>query len=800
MAFETPSPRALRQLFRMVDRDGNRSLSHAEFKAALMELGLSADSASISALLRSIDQDRSGFITETEFVNFFQGRSLAEVQNVFAALRSDDARITIVAYGVEMEANVYYLSSHDLEDWLESKLDSLLAAGARLWFDIQGMDETVATTLETAFTLPRDAVNDLWMYQRQKIDLILTGAVDDREVKAVAAFTHSKMTSDSLSPSRSRSSSAVVASAFGKLTHLPPPINDVPLHHAGAEQFATSRAPVSVLSLSHLQQPCPAATLLFHAVCLQNQPVRRKHYWTWWARTMEKWHLGTLARAAGLISEQSIDRQVAADTVDVRQSRKRRRAAFRTAALTAAAELADVVCAHLHDSGASHAAAPVAAALGDSKLPFLGGGQVMRRVARTRTVLSSGTHLRSQPPDIATEQLGILVASQSVVITAHQASASRLNGPSVRALGSVGMLPLRLLRRVKVRAPSGPPLPVGVVKSPPASMIPPSSGAGAAPAQRMAPAAHRSDVQPRDSGSPTAASHRYDASRETRDTVVSILLSALRERIAQAHSDRASPADVDLASSSAPVLATEAVSLLHKFNFASRDQLEDWHTLVESSVHSGTPSPLNMPHLYALEKTADAYARVVEPMRCLFDPRKWGGDLPERGASSRRRAVFSTRSMPPAAALPVYEDGSHLHLGEPASPGAAEDAPSSPVSLASTFGPAASRFATISREIESLYSDVQGIRDACGPLRDVHHAQQDERRNSGEAFTNRLARLHRYRVNTNRTVTANTHIILIAYHPCSSLRSDAGLRTGTTNELLDGLFWDELHRHARAGP
>ena len=174
MAAATPSLRALRQLFRLVDRNHDRTLSSDEFRVALGELGVSADAASIAALMRLIDKDHSGLISEQEFVTFFEGRSLADVQADFAALKSEGARVTVCVYapppagggGGGGHVQVTLVAAPELRAWLREGLAAHLAApGAHVWVDVAGSDDGVGEALEEAFALPRNAVSDLWIPQ-----------------------------------------------------------------------------------------------------------------------------------------------------------------------------------------------------------------------------------------------------------------------------------------------------------------------------------------------------------------------------------------------------------------------------------------------------------------------------------------------------------------------------------------------------------------------------------------------------------------------------------------------------------
>ena len=56
--------------FSMIDKDGNRQINHTEMKKFLKFLGVDTDD-DVNAIMKDLDKDLSGIISETEFVHWY---------------------------------------------------------------------------------------------------------------------------------------------------------------------------------------------------------------------------------------------------------------------------------------------------------------------------------------------------------------------------------------------------------------------------------------------------------------------------------------------------------------------------------------------------------------------------------------------------------------------------------------------------------------------------------------------------------------------------------------------------------
>jgi hypothetical protein len=190
------------------------------------------------------------------------------------------------------------------------------------------------------------------------------------------------------------------------------------------------------------------------------------------------------------------------------------------------------------------------------------------------------------------------------------------------------------------------------------------------------------------------ASHRHRRQRsrqleEPLDTVISVLLAALRARLVRA-AHAPGEDDAALLRASARELAVEACGCLQQFNFLTRDALFDWHEQVEASVRSDQPSPAGVAHLYALRSATLAFSKLLRPLACSF------------------------------ARVSADESGALERDGATAT-----------VTLQSLLLPVAPQLASMASEMQLLVQDAELLGAQVEPLMLVHRSGQDERRNTG---------------------------------------------------------------------
>ena len=743
-------PAALRRLFRLVDSDHNQRLSHAEFRRALVELGFESalDSTTFSRLLQEIDLDRSGQVTEAEFISYFQLKRRIDLERMLAASSSKDGasavEITIVQYQPprrnEHEGHVpahkeTRLRAAELASWLRDHLEASLALpGAKLWIDVRGDDSNVLELLASTLQLPANLLSDANIYQKQRVELVGSAAepvpatAPGATVMAGKSFfiptgrgsiMHVGSSATRLVESKKRavdatpsdSETAGVGAAAASAAVLPP----------APHPTARTRTHSTIASL--VQQPSPpppkqpAVHLLFHAMSLHNVPIRRKCYYSRLARLLERVRLGSIARFLGILTvEDATYGDASGATPQNPHSSSATYAARELAAQLAAAPHSSLTVAAASaderpslsidvDDGSGSSvgttANPLSASSSFSAIATSQSQRKQRKPLTSRIVLASPAHLQRHPPEVNAEQVCIIMPSEHVLLTLHSGTSSQLSSgtgrPGATRGASAGGLNVfsdatAAIKKLGARSISRRNIGIG------------SSTSG--------------------SGSSSASPASPPSLPEAEESVLGILFEAIRSNL------RVSRPDSGLHAGTVRSLAVEIVQAVHQYNFNLRDILADWHLMLERSVNSGDPSNQStMPHIYALEKTAESYAKVLEPLKDVLNPRKWDEADSSvaavvAAAAARRAFYLGGEADDEAAAESLAGDtfAGASAVGGPLAAGASS-------SLAAIFAEERHAFQQMAHDVSGSYDDVRGIRDACKALRDVHRAHQDDKRN-----------------------------------------------------------------------
>lgn len=170
----------MRQLFRLLDMDGSQEVSPSEIQRGLVLLGFEAanDPAVLSRLLLDIDEDKTGTVTEAEFLAFFTGNisraSLKERLNSYIIGR---ACIKATIYGslhgkpfVETED----IDPKDLQG-VSSKLNTFRKQGEphpKLWLDVVGYDAKTHSQLAQMIGISADELRDTVLLQDPTVSVV----------------------------------------------------------------------------------------------------------------------------------------------------------------------------------------------------------------------------------------------------------------------------------------------------------------------------------------------------------------------------------------------------------------------------------------------------------------------------------------------------------------------------------------------------------------------------------------------------------------------------------------------------
>ena len=176
---------SLHQLFRLFDRSNSHALSLDDFQSGLLAMGYkdASDKTAVSVILDEIDEDKSGNVSEEEFVNYFLMRRMEELEEriLKEASKGTNTTMRIIQYGGEKES--FYDS-----DVLEISDTNNLVLAKRLiktplssiindvkWIDMNGYHYDSMLLISQNYVLHEETIKDAGIYQRQKIEILTPG-------------------------------------------------------------------------------------------------------------------------------------------------------------------------------------------------------------------------------------------------------------------------------------------------------------------------------------------------------------------------------------------------------------------------------------------------------------------------------------------------------------------------------------------------------------------------------------------------------------------------------------------------
>jgi Mg2+ and Co2+ transporter CorA len=194
------TPTQLRRLYRLIDADNDGKLRHQELQQGLVAMGFSeaASPEVIGKLLMEIDTDKSGTISESEFIEFFQRYQLDKLQKKVSALGKGRASmIGGVTPGaaappppeVTIDATIFSLkgvegstklcvrkkvSPDKLSSFLQNHVLSTAAKDQdhHAWLDIVGFSEDTLAVLSLLVGVDRSTLEDVYVMQAQKVEFV----------------------------------------------------------------------------------------------------------------------------------------------------------------------------------------------------------------------------------------------------------------------------------------------------------------------------------------------------------------------------------------------------------------------------------------------------------------------------------------------------------------------------------------------------------------------------------------------------------------------------------------------------
>lgn len=193
------TPTQLRRLYRLIDVDNDSKLQTKELQQGLLAMGFS-DAASpevLGKLLQEIDTDRSGFISEDEFITFFQRFQLDKLQKKVASMGAKGRASMMGGVApssppppdVTIDATVFSLKGVEgstklcvrkkvTPDRLSSFLQNhVLSVGAKeqdhhCWLDIVGFSSDILAILSVLVGVEKATLEDVYVLQSQKVEFV----------------------------------------------------------------------------------------------------------------------------------------------------------------------------------------------------------------------------------------------------------------------------------------------------------------------------------------------------------------------------------------------------------------------------------------------------------------------------------------------------------------------------------------------------------------------------------------------------------------------------------------------------
>ena len=180
----------LRALFRLLDEDGNHEISALEIQSGLLLLGFqaAADPVALSRFLLDVDSDRTGTVTEDEFLTYFNSKTRAEMERDINSYVVSRSLITATWYGADDAAatggigagggagaggggartlTTEFVQGKDLRAWMAA----LPEGRGRLWLDVNGYDAECFGVLAEALGKPEHELVDAVLIGDARVDL-----------------------------------------------------------------------------------------------------------------------------------------------------------------------------------------------------------------------------------------------------------------------------------------------------------------------------------------------------------------------------------------------------------------------------------------------------------------------------------------------------------------------------------------------------------------------------------------------------------------------------------------------------
>ena len=166
MANEEISLESMRYLFRLLDRDGGSSLSVEEIKKGMILLGFpeAHDPVALGRLVRSIDVDQTGTVSESEFLSFMCRESRTSLKEKLSkwSMQQSSIRATRYPTSGDLKVDITELSSASMNALICETIKA--DPGFNYWIEVVGYDQATFSALASAIGVSHDDLSDALLF------------------------------------------------------------------------------------------------------------------------------------------------------------------------------------------------------------------------------------------------------------------------------------------------------------------------------------------------------------------------------------------------------------------------------------------------------------------------------------------------------------------------------------------------------------------------------------------------------------------------------------------------------------
>ena len=182
------NPRTMRKLFRLCDEDNSHEVSPAEIQRALVLLGfpIAKDPVALSRLLIDIDEDKTGVVSEGEFMAFMGTTSRDALRERLSGYVIDRCFIKATIWGRKGGANFVateVVQPALLKEWLGT---NLRGAGKRVWLDVCGFSTASFQLIADAIGVSLAELTNCSLFQEP--NLVMLPKVEGKGARTYAGL------------------------------------------------------------------------------------------------------------------------------------------------------------------------------------------------------------------------------------------------------------------------------------------------------------------------------------------------------------------------------------------------------------------------------------------------------------------------------------------------------------------------------------------------------------------------------------------------------------------------------------